>query len=49
MSKAVEVVKCFFAKDPNRQVFNLNLVERNNRSFYEGNAKINKMDISEYA
>ena len=42
MLKAVEVAKYFLAKDPNRQVFNLNLIKRNNRSFYEGNAKINK-------
>ena len=42
MLKAVDVAKYFFAKDPNRRIFNLSLIERNNRSFYEGNAKINK-------
>ena len=42
MLKAMEVAKYFFSKDPNRQIFNLKLIQRNNRSFYEGNAKINK-------
>ena len=42
MLKALDVAKYFLAKDPGRNIFNLNLIERNGRFFYEGNAKINK-------
>ena len=42
MLSAMDVSNYFFAKDPYREIFNLNLIERNGRSFYEGNAKINK-------
>ena len=42
MLRAAEVSDYFFAKDPDRKVFNMLLMERNKRHFYEGNAKMNK-------
>jgi len=42
MIKALDVAKYFLDKDPERVYFNTNLVVRNNRKFYEGNAKLNK-------
>jgi len=42
MLKAMDVCEYFFAKDPQRNIFNLNLIKRNDRTFYEGNAKMNK-------
>jgi uncharacterized phage-associated protein len=42
MLKALDVAKYFLAKDPDREVFNMELIERNNHKFYEGNAKLNK-------
>jgi uncharacterized phage-associated protein len=42
MFNAIDISKYFFAKDLNRDIFNLNLIERNGRIFYEGNAKMNK-------
>ena len=42
MLRALDVSNYFFSKDPERKIFNLCLINRNDRSFYEGNAKINK-------
>ena len=42
MLKAIDVAKYFLDKDPERQVFNRNRLDRNGRTFYEGNAMINK-------
>lgn len=42
MLTAIQVAEYFLAKDPERNIFNLNLIERNNRKFYEGNARLNK-------
>jgi uncharacterized phage-associated protein len=43
MLNAVDVAKYFFKKDKNRELFNGQcLVKKNGRSFYEGNARINK-------
>ena len=42
MLNALEVAKYFLDKDPRRVYFNCTLVTKNDRTFYEGNAKINK-------
>jgi uncharacterized phage-associated protein len=42
MTKAWDVALHFLAKDPDKETFNLELIERDGRSFYEGNAKLNK-------
>ena len=42
MQNAVEVAKYFLGKDPNRTVFNKTLKTINSRTFYEGNARLNK-------
>ena len=36
------VAKYFLAKDPERKYFTKNLITRNGRSFYDGNARLNK-------
>lgn len=42
MISAKLVAKYFLSKDPNRNLFNRNVVSYNDRNFYEGNARINK-------
>ena len=42
MYQADIIAKYFLSKDPTRTLFNNNVVERNNRKFYEGNARLNK-------
>lgn len=40
--KAIEVAKYYLSKDINDQLFNNNIVVKNERKFYEGNARLNK-------
>ena len=42
MYEAKEIAKYFLSKDPNRKLFNNNIVIKNDRKFYEGNARLNK-------
>lgn len=42
MLKAKNVAEYFLSKDPERKLFNTNLVTYNNRKSYEGNIRINK-------
>ena len=42
MFSAVQIAEYFLSKDPDRKIFNKNLITKNNRKFYEGNARINK-------
>ncbi len=42
MVKAIDVAKYFLTLDKNHDVFNKNLVNREGRTFYEGNARLNK-------
>lgn len=42
MLKDIIVAQYFLAKDPDRTLFNKNVVSKNGRSFYEGNARLNK-------
>lgn len=42
MISADLVAKYFLSKDPNRILFNNNIVTRNGVKFYEGNARLNK-------
>ncbi len=42
MLTAKEIAEYFLAKDPERKLFNYNVVSYNGRKFYEGNARINK-------
>ena len=42
MISADVIAKYFLSKDPDRVLFNNNVVEKNNRKFYEGNARLNK-------
>lgn len=42
MLTAKEVAEYFLLKDPERKLFNHNVVSYNGRKFYEGNARINK-------
>ena len=42
MISADVIAKYFLSKDPDRILFNNNVVEKNNRKFYEGNARLNK-------
>ena len=42
MLTAHDVAKYFLSKDPNRNLFNNNIVIKNSRKFYEGNARLNK-------
>lgn len=36
------IAKYYLSKDPNRILFNDNVIEKNNRKFYEGNVRLNK-------
>lgn len=42
MWKGIDVAQYFLSKDPERKLFTKNLVSKNNRMFYEGNARLNK-------
>lgn len=43
MLSCITVARYILSKDPNRCVFNTkNLITKNNRKFYEGNARLNK-------
>lgn len=42
MISADVIAKYFLSKDPDRVLFNKKIVEKNNRKFYEGNARLNK-------
>lgn len=42
MLKAETIAKYYLSKDPERILFNNNIVIKNNRKFYEGNARLNK-------
>lgn len=42
MLTAKQVAEYFLAKDPEKKLFNHNVVSYNGRKFYEGNARINK-------
>ena len=42
MITAKNVAEYFLSKDPDRKLFNKNVVVYNNRKFYEGNARLNK-------
>lgn len=42
MFSAVQIAEYFLSKDVDRTIFNKNLISRNNRKFYEGNARLNK-------
>lgn len=42
MTTAEKVAQYFLSKDPNREIFTKELVEKNNRTFYKGNARLNK-------
>lgn len=38
----IQVAQYFLSKDPQREVFNKKLINKNGRTFYEGNARLNK-------
>lgn len=42
MMKAEIIAKYYLSKDSDRVLFNNNVVVKNNRKFYEGNARLNK-------
>lgn len=42
MMSAEIIAKYYLSKDPDRILFNNNVVIKNNRKFYEGNARLNK-------
>lgn len=42
MLRAIDVARFFLALDIDRKLFTQNLVERNGKNFYEGNARLNK-------
>ncbi len=42
MVNAEMVAKYFLSKDPDRILFNDNVIVKNNRKFYEGNVRLNK-------
>lgn len=42
MLEANVVAKYFLSKDPERKIFNNNIVVKNNRKSYEGNVRLNK-------
>lgn len=42
MLRAETVAQYFLSKDPNREVFTKNLIIKNGRKFYDGNARLNK-------
>lgn len=42
MEKAIKIAEYFLSKDPERKLFTKDLVEKNGRIFYAGNARLNK-------
>ena len=42
MLSALDVAKYYLSKDPEKKLFNYNIVVKNDRKFYEGNARLNK-------
>ncbi len=42
MITAKQTAEYFISKDPERKLFNYNVITYNGRKFYEGNARINK-------
>lgn len=42
MEKAIDIARYFISIDTNNQLFNKSLITRNDRKFYEGNARLNK-------
>ena len=42
MLSALDVAKYYLSKDPEKKLFNYNIVAKNDRKFYEGNARLNK-------
>ncbi len=40
--KAIDVVKYYLSKDINRELFNNNIIVKNDRKSYEGNVRLNK-------
>lgn len=42
MISAEIIAKYYLSKNPDRILFNNKVVEKNNRKFYEGNARLNK-------
>ena len=40
--KAIDVAKYYLSKDPNRELFNNNIIVKNDIKSYEGNVRINK-------
>lgn len=42
MLKGIDVARYFLSKDPDRKLFNKELETKNGRTFYEGNARLNK-------
>lgn len=42
MLNAYDVANYFLGLDPDRKIFNQNLITRNGSTFYEGNARLNK-------
>lgn len=46
MLTAQKVAEYFFAKDPERKLFNRNVVIYNGRKFYEGNVRIKSIKFN---
>lgn len=42
MKTAIEIAEYFLSKDPERKLFTKKLIKQNGRTFYEGNARLNK-------
>ena len=42
MERAIDIARYLLSKDPGRNLFNKNLIQKNGRTFYEGNARLNK-------
>lgn len=42
MIKAIDIAKYFLSKDKEHAVFDKTIIEKNNRRFYAGNARLNK-------
>ena len=42
MLRDVTVAQYLLSRDKDRKLFNKNLIQRNGREFYEGNARLNK-------
>ena len=40
--KAIDVAKYYLSKDINRELFNNNIIVKNDRKSYEGNVRLNK-------